>query len=82
MRMADSTLTASPPGPFNLPMAEGFVTQTIANTLRPGEDYIVPAITMSLATVITEVRVSPSKWLLLPGPALCYLERAISHWFV
>ena len=41
-------------------MAESFVTQTISNTLRPGEDYIVPPITMSLATVVTEVRVSPS----------------------
>jgi len=50
-----------PPGPFQLTtMAEGFVTQTISNTLRPGEDYIVPPITMSLAMVVTEVRVSPS----------------------
>ena len=49
------------PGPFQITaMAEGFVTQTISNTLRPGEDYFVPPITMSLATVVTEVRVSPS----------------------
>jgi hypothetical protein len=41
-------------------MAEGFVTQTIPNTLRPGEDCVVPLITMSLAMVVTEVRVSPS----------------------
>jgi hypothetical protein len=40
-------------------MAEGFVTQTISNTLRPGEDYVVPPITMSLAMVVTEVRASP-----------------------
>jgi len=50
-----------PPGPFQLTtMAEGFVTQAISNTLRPGEDYVVPPITMSLAMVVTEVRVSPS----------------------
>jgi hypothetical protein len=50
-----------PPGPFQLTtMAEGFVTQTISNTLRPGEDYVVPPITMSLAMVVTEVRVLPS----------------------
>jgi Carboxypeptidase regulatory-like domain len=50
-----------PPGPFQLTATgEGFVPQTIANTLRPGEDYVVPPITMHLATVVTEVRVSPS----------------------
>jgi len=50
-----------PPGLFQLTtMAQGFVTQTISNTLRPGEDYFVPPITMSLAMVVTEVRVSPS----------------------
>jgi len=48
-------------GPFQLTATgEGFVPQTISNTLRPGEDYIVPPITMYLATIITEVRVSPS----------------------
>jgi len=50
-----------PPGPFQLTaMAQGFVTQTISNTLRPGEDYFVPPITMPLAMVVTELRVSPS----------------------
>jgi hypothetical protein len=50
-----------PPGPFQLTTTgEGFVTQTISNTLRPGEDYAVAPITMYLATVFTEVRVSPS----------------------
>jgi hypothetical protein len=49
-----------PPGAFQLTTtAEGFVTQTISNTLQPGQDYLVPPITMSLATVVTEVRVSP-----------------------
>ena len=50
-----------PPGPFELTnMGEGFVPQTISNTLGPGQDYVAPSITMSLATVVTEVRVSPS----------------------
>jgi len=49
-----------PPGPFQLTITgEGFVTQTISNTLRPGEDCVVPPIVMSLALVVTEVRVSP-----------------------
>jgi Carboxypeptidase regulatory-like domain len=48
-------------GPFQLTATgEGFVPQTISNTLRPGELYVVPPITMYLATVVTEVRVSPS----------------------
>jgi hypothetical protein len=50
-----------PPGPFLLTTTgEGFVTQTLSRTLRQGESYVVPPITMSLATVVTEVRVSPS----------------------
>ena len=50
-----------PPGAFHLTTtAEGFVTQTISSTLRPDEDYVVPPIVMSLATVVTVVRVSPS----------------------
>jgi hypothetical protein len=48
-------------GPFQLTATgEGFVPQTISNTLRLAEDYVVPPITMYLATVVTEVRVSPS----------------------
>jgi hypothetical protein len=50
-----------PPGPFLLTTTgQGFVTQTLSHTLRPGESYVVPPITMFLATVVTEVRVSPS----------------------
>jgi hypothetical protein len=50
-----------PPGPFLVTATgEGFVTQTLSHTLRPGESYAAPPITMSLATVVTEVRVSPS----------------------
>src|SRR5215467_11069978 len=49
-----------PPGPFQLTITgEGFVPQTISGPLGPGQDYVVPSITMSLATVVTEVRVSP-----------------------
>ena len=48
-------------GPFQLTATgEGFVPQTISSTLRPGDDDVVPPITMYLATVVTEVRVSPS----------------------
>ena len=48
-------------GPFQLTVTgEGFVPQTASNTLRPSEDYVVPPITMYLATLVTEVRVSPS----------------------
>jgi hypothetical protein len=50
-----------PPGPFLLTTTgEGFVTQTLSHTLRPGEGYVVPPMTMFLAAVVTEVRVSPS----------------------
>jgi len=57
-RFAFDRVTA---GPFQLiATGEGFVPQTISNTVRPGDDYVVPPITMYLATVVTEVRVSPS----------------------
>jgi hypothetical protein len=49
-----------PPRPFLLTSTgEGFHA-TLSHTLRPGESYVVPPITMPLATVVTEVRVSPS----------------------
>jgi hypothetical protein len=47
-----------PSGPFQLTiMAEGFETQRVSGALRPGEAYLVPAIRLSVATVVTEVRV-------------------------
>ena len=47
-----------PPGPFQLTItAEGFETQQVSGTLRPGEAYIVPDIRLAVATVVTEVRV-------------------------
>ena len=48
-----------PPGPFQLTIASaGFETQRVSGVLRPGELYIVPAIRLAVATVVTEVRVS------------------------
>lgn len=40
-------------------VAEGFTPQMISGTLRPGENYLFPQITLAVATQITEVRVSP-----------------------
>ena len=40
-------------------VAEGFTAQTISRTLRPGENCLLPQIALSLATQITEIRVSP-----------------------
>lgn len=49
------------PGPLQLTIAaEGFATETVSNTLRPGENYVFPEITLSLATQITQIRVTPS----------------------
>lgn len=48
-------------GPLQLTIvAEGFATQVISGTLRSGENYVFPEITLSLATQVTEVHVSPS----------------------
>ena len=50
------------PGPLQLTIvAEGFATQTISFTMGYGENYLVPPITLSLATQVTEIRVSPSR---------------------
>jgi len=47
------------PGPFQLTVAaEGFETQRVSGSLRPGEAYIVPKINLAVATVVTEVRVA------------------------
>ena len=49
-----------PSGVFQLRvLAEGFAPQTDSFTLSAGQDYIVPQIILSLATQITEIRVSP-----------------------
>ena len=48
------------PGPFQISItAGGFTPQTISGTLRTGETYAVPRITLSLAPVVTQVIVRP-----------------------
>jgi Carboxypeptidase regulatory-like domain len=50
------------PGPFEITVtAQGFATQTSAGVLRAGEVYAVPPITMPVASVVTEIRVSPAE---------------------
>jgi len=41
-------------------VADGFTAQMVSGTLRPNESYLFPQITLSLATQVTEIRVSPS----------------------
>jgi len=49
------------PGSLQITIAaEGFTAQMISATLRSGEHYVFPQITLTLATQITEIRVSPS----------------------
>lgn len=49
------------PGPFQLSIsAEGFATQSSSGVLHPGENVVVPQITLALATEVTEVRVELS----------------------
>jgi len=54
------TFSLVPSGVFQLRvLAEGFAPQTNAFTLSAGQNYLVPQIILSLATQITEIRVSP-----------------------
>lgn len=54
------TFTHAFPGPLRLRIiAEGFGTEVISGTLRPGENYGAPLVTLSLATQVTEIHVSP-----------------------
>jgi len=47
-------------GTFQLTVTgEGFATQSVTGTLHPGETYFVPEITLALATVVTELHVTP-----------------------
>jgi hypothetical protein len=49
------------PGPFQLTIvADGFATQTLGGTVRAGEAYSVPQITLALATEVTQVHVALS----------------------
>jgi len=55
------TFPVVPSGPFQLCVAaDGFATQAISSTLPSGENYVAAQITLSLATQITEIYVSPS----------------------
>ena len=50
------------PGPFHLAITSaGFATQTSSGILRSEEIYIVPQITLVVATATTEVRVVPTR---------------------
>jgi len=50
------------PGPFHLTIASAsFATQASSGILHSGETYIVPPITLAIATAITEVRVTPPR---------------------
>src|SRR5271156_4716250 len=47
------------PGSFQLTITlEGFTTQVISGTVRPGEDYIFPKVVLALATQVTQVTVA------------------------
>src|ERR1700756_305172 len=47
-----------PPGPFKVSVdAEGFGNQEFSGQLAPGQTYIVPPIVISIATVVTNVKV-------------------------
>ncbi|MGB6483884.1 MAG: carboxypeptidase-like regulatory domain-containing protein [Candidatus Acidiferrales bacterium] len=49
------------PGPFQLTiMANVFAAQTYSGTLASGQNYIVPQFALTLATVMTVVRVEPT----------------------
>ena len=50
------------PGPFQLSItAAGFATQTSTGILAAGEVHAIPPIAMAVASVITEIRVSPAE---------------------
>jgi hypothetical protein len=52
------SFTRVAPGPFQLTITSaGFATQAFSGTLRSGETYTVPQITLALATEFTEVQV-------------------------
>jgi len=52
------SIPAIAPGPFQLTVtAAGFATETTSGAVRPGESFVVPQITLRLATEVTEVQV-------------------------
>jgi hypothetical protein len=56
------SFAAIPPGPFQLTISSaGFATQTTTGTLHPADTFIVPTITLPLATVTTSIDVLPQE---------------------
>jgi hypothetical protein len=54
--------TGIDPGNFQLTIASpGFATQGTSGTLHSGENYVVPPVTLALATAMTEIRVALSR---------------------
>ena len=52
------SFTSLPPGPFQLTVtAEGFEKQVVSGELHPGEAYLIPAIMLTVAIPVTDVRV-------------------------
>jgi hypothetical protein len=50
------------PGPFHLTIAsEGFESQTASGILHSGENYTVPRVTLAVASVVTQVHVTPEQ---------------------
>ena len=46
------------PGPFHLAVTlPGFSTHTVSGTVHPGESYVVPQISLAVATSVTEMQV-------------------------
>lgn len=55
------TFTSVAPGPFHLAItATAYATQTFSGTMVSGQSFVVPPITVTLATVMTVVRVEPT----------------------
>jgi hypothetical protein len=56
------TFAAVAPGNFQLAIASpGFAPQGTSGTLHPGENYVVPPVTLALASTMTEIQVTLSR---------------------
>jgi hypothetical protein len=54
-------LASVPPGSYRLTIsAPGFTPQTLTGMVQPGEEHSIPRITLAVAPLVTEVRVSPA----------------------
>lgn len=53
------SFSSVPPGPFKISViASGFGDQGFSGELSPGQTYLLPAIVISIATVVTDVKVA------------------------